>query len=138
MRWFDVIKEEVSFADFIDDSPKMNDYYEENFANYLAGSSNGTVEASKVLLNYWWIRDEWEDRTDIGNIIYNIVYDIIVEDNVHVISKDPDELFHTKLFTLQQWESHIPKFENKTNELRRLVAIRELNSGSENLRQLVD
>ena len=54
-----------------------------------------------------------------------MLFDIIKEENLHVIVTNPDELYLTPLLALQQWETHIPKIENKTDELRRLVAKRQ-------------
>ena len=118
MDWFKVLKQELSFGMFLEDSPKMTVYFEENFAG-----SQGHIDGfDKVLLDWYSIQDEYKRRTDIGKIMVNILIGIIEEENIHVIASDPDETFYMPLFTLQQWETHIPKFENKTNELRRLVA----------------
>lgn len=117
--WFEVVKnQEKSFGIFLEDSPKMVSYFEENFESsmsHMQGMDNS-------LLDYWIVWEEYQRRTDIGKIFFNILFDIIKEENLNVTVTDPDDLYVTPLLTLQQWETHIPKIENKTDELRRLVA----------------
>lgn len=119
MSWFEVVKnQEKSFSVFLEDSPKMDSYFEKNFESsmsYMQGMDNW-------LLDNWVVWEEYQRRTDIGKIFFKILFDIIREENIHVAVTDPNDLFFTPLFTLQQWETHIPKIENKTDELRRLVA----------------
>lgn len=119
MNWFEVVKnQEKSFGIFLEDSPKMVSYFEENFESsmsHMQGMDNS-------LLDYWIVWEEYQRRTDIGKIFFNILFDIIREENLHVVARHPDDLYVTPLLTLQQWETHIPKIENKTDELRRLVA----------------
>ena len=119
MSWFEVVKnQEKSFGIFLEDSPKMVSYFEENFESsmsHMQGMDNS-------LLDYWIVWEEYQRRTDIGKIFFNILFDIIREENLHVVARHPDDLYVTPLLTLQQWETHIPKIENKTDELRRLVA----------------
>ncbi len=127
MTWFSVLKESdvlkklLSFGMFLESSPKIVSYFDENFEH----SMSYMKDMDKVLLNEWVVWEEYERRTDIGKIFFNILFDIIKEENLNVTVTDPNDLYVTPLLTLQQWETHIPKIENKTDELRRLVAKRQ-------------
>jgi hypothetical protein len=128
MNWFTIIKEKLNFSLFLQDSPKMIAYLKENFK----GSMSDTQGFDKMLLDWYIIADEYDRKTDIGKIMFNILKDIMEEENINVVGISPSDLYYKPLFTLQQWETHIPKFENKTNELRRLVAKKQNDNNSFN------
>jgi hypothetical protein len=130
--WFEVVKkQEISFSIFLEDSPKMASYFEENFEHSMSYSPHMNMNRfpNNSLLSEWIVWEEYQGRTDIGKIFFNILFDIIKEENLHVVARHPDDLYGTPLLTLQQWETHIPKIENKTDELRRLVAKKQLDKG---------
>lgn len=126
MTWFDIVKEqEKSFGIFLEDSPKMISYFEKNFEHSMSYMKN---YMENVLLNEWVVFEEYKKRTDIGKIFFYILFNIIKEENLNVTVTDPEDLYVTPLLTLQQWETHIPKIENKTDELRRLVAKKQIDN----------
>jgi len=125
MSWFSIVKELLPFGIFLEDSPKMVSYFEENFEHSMSYMQDMNRFPNNSLLNEWIVWEEYQGRTDIGKIFFNMLFDIIKEENLHVIVTNPDELYLTPLLALQQWETHIPKIENKTDELRRLVAKRQ-------------